>query len=137
MLMVDCDGVIWYDGELVQWCDVIMYVLIYILYYGMGVFEGVCVYDILQGMVIFCLQVYIDWLFDFVYIMNMQILYSCDEINEVICVVVCENNLESVYICLMVFYGSEGMGLCVSGLKVYVIIVVWSWGVYMGEEVLQ
>lgn len=83
MLMVDCDGFIWLDGEMVFWWEVKIYVLIYILYYGLGCFEGVCVYNIVKGLVIFCLKEYIDWLFCFVYIFNMKMLFSKEELNEV------------------------------------------------------
>ncbi len=45
MSMADRDGVIWYDGELVQWRDATTHVLTHTLHYGMGVFEGVRAYD--------------------------------------------------------------------------------------------
>lgn len=137
MSMADRDGVIWYDGELVQWRDATTHVLTHTLHYGMGVFEGVRAYDTPQGTAIFRLQAHTDRLFDSAHIMNMQISYSRDEINEATRAAVRENNLESAYIRPMVFYGSEGMGLRASGLKVHVIIAAWSWGAYMGEEALQ
>ena len=122
MSMADRDGVIWYDGELVQWRDATTHVLTHTLHYGMGVFEGVRAYDTPQGTAIFRLQAHTDRLFDSAHIMNMQIPYSRDEINEATRAAVRENNLESAYIRPMVFYGSEGMGLRASGLKVHVII---------------
>jgi branched-chain amino acid aminotransferase len=67
----------------------------------------------------------------------MQIPFSKDEINEATRAAVRENNLESAYIRPMVFYGSEGMGLRASGLKVHVIVAAWNWGAYMGDEALQ
>lgn len=126
MSMADRDGVIWYDGELVQWRDATTHVLTHTLHYGMGVFEGVRAYDTPQGTAIFRLQAHTDRLFDSAHIMNMQIPYSRDEINEATRAAVRENNLESAYIRPMVFYGSEGMGLRASGLKVHVIIAAWA-----------
>lgn len=41
----DCDGKIWMDGKLVEWCDVNVYILIYGLYYVSLVFEGECCYS--------------------------------------------------------------------------------------------
>lgn len=82
MSMADRDGVIWYDGELVQWRDATTHVLTHTLHYGMGVFEGVRAYDTPQGTAIFRLQAHTDRLFDSAHIMNMQIPYSRDEINE-------------------------------------------------------
>ncbi|MEX6501441.1 branched-chain amino acid transaminase [Pseudomonas zhanjiangensis] len=137
MSMADRDGVIWYDGKLVPWRDATTHVLTHTLHYGMGVFEGVRAYDTPDGTAIFRLQAHTDRLFDSAHIMNMQIPFSKDEINEATRAAVRENNLESAYIRPMVFYGSEGMGLRASGLKVRVIVAAWNWGAYMGDEALQ
>ena len=37
----DREGLIWYDGEWVDWQDAKTHVLTHTLHYGMGVFEGV------------------------------------------------------------------------------------------------
>ncbi|MCY1495494.1 Branched-chain-amino-acid aminotransferase [compost metagenome] len=137
MSMADRDGVIWYDGELVPWREATTHVLTHTLHYGMGVFEGVRAYNTPDGTAIFRLQAHTDRLFDSAHIMNMQIPFSKDEINEATRAAVRENNLESAYIRPMVFYGSEGMGLRATGLKVHVIVAAWNWGAYMGEEALQ
>lgn len=44
MSMADRDGVIWYDGEMVEWRNATTHVLTHSLHYGMGVFEGVRAY---------------------------------------------------------------------------------------------
>ncbi len=137
MSMADRDGVIWYDGELVPWREATTHVLTHTLHYGMGVFEGVRAYNTPDGTAIFRLQAHTDRLFDSAHIMNMQIPWTKDEINEATRAAVRENNLESAYIRPMVFYGSEGMGLRATGLKVHVIVAAWNWGAYMGEEALQ
>ncbi len=137
MSMADRDGVIWYDGELVPWREATTHVLTHTLHYGMGVFEGVRAYNTPEGTAIFRLQAHTDRLFDSAHIMNMRIPFSKDEINEATRAAVRENNLESAYIRPMAFYGSEGMGLRASGLKVRVIIAAWHWGAYMGDEALQ
>ena len=137
MSMADRDGVIWYDGELVQWRNATTHVLTHTLHYGMGVFEGVRAYNTPQGTAIFRLQAHTDRLFDSAHIMGMKIPYSKDEINEATRAAVRENNLESAYIRPMVFYGSEAMGLRASGLKTHLIVAAWSWGAYMGDEALQ
>ncbi|WP_454256322.1 branched-chain amino acid transaminase [Pseudomonas sp. Marseille-Q8238] len=137
MSMADRDGVIWYDGELVQWRDATTHVLTHTLHYGMGVFEGVRAYNTPDGTAIFRLQAHTDRLFDSAHIMNMKIPFSKDEINEATRAAVRENNLESAYIRPMAFYGSEGMGIRADSLKVHVIVGAWHWGAYMGEEALQ
>ncbi|MBT8765613.1 branched-chain-amino-acid transaminase [Metapseudomonas boanensis] len=137
MSMADRDGVIWYDGELVPWREATTHVLTHTLHYGMGVFEGVRAYNTPDGTAIFRLQAHTDRLFDSAHIMNMQIPYTKDEINEATRAAVRENKLESAYIRPMVFYGSEGMGLRATGLKVHVIVAAWNWGAYMGDEALE
>ncbi len=132
MSMADRDGVIWYDGELVQWRDATTHV-----HYGMGVFEGVRAYNTPQGTSIFRLQAHTDRLFDSAHIMNMKMPFTKEQINEATRAAVRENNLESAYIRPMVFYGSEAMGIRADSLKVHVIVAAWHWGAYMGDEALQ
>ncbi len=137
MSMADRDGVIWYDGELVQWRDATTHVLTHTLHYGMGVFEGVRAYNTPQGTSIFRLQAHTDRLFDSAHIMNMKMPFTKEQINEATRAAVRENNLESAYIRPMVFYGSEAMGIRADTLKVHVIVAAWHWGAYMGDEALQ
>ncbi len=137
MSMADRDGVIWYDGELVQWRDATTHVLTHSLHYGMGVFEGVRAYKTPQGTAIFRLQAHTDRLFDSAHIMGMKIPFTKEEINEATKAAVRENNLDSAYIRPLAFYGSEGMGIRADNLKVHVIVAAWHWGAYMGEEALE
>ena len=107
--MSDRDGLIWFDGELVNWRDAKVHVLTHTLHYGMGVFEGVRAYETDQGAAIFRLQEHTDRLFRSAHILNMQMPFSKAEINEAQRAAVRENNLDSAYIRPMAFYGSEGM----------------------------
>lgn len=137
MTMADRDGVIWYDGEMVEWRNATTHVLTHSLHYGMGVFEGVRAYKTPQGTAIFRLQEHTDRLFESAHIMGMTIPYSKEEINQAVIASVRDNNLESAYIRPLVFYGSEGMGIRADNLKVHVIVAAWYWGAYMGDEALQ
>lgn len=137
MSMADRDGVIWYDGEMVEWRNATTHVLTHSLHYGMGVFEGVRAYKTPQGTAIFRLQEHTDRLFESAHIMGMTIPYSKEEINQAVIASVRDNNLESAYIRPLVFYGSEGMGIRADNLKVHVIVAAWYWGAYMGDEALQ
>lgn len=136
MSMADRDGVIWYDGELVEWRNATTHVLTHSLHYGMGVFEGVRAYKTPQGTAIFRLQAHTDRLFDSAHIMGMKIPFTKDQVNEATLAAVRENNLDSAYIRPLAFYGSEGMGIRADNLKVHLIVAAWHWGAYMGEEAL-
>ena len=137
MSMADRDGLIWYDGEMVEWRNATTHVLTHSLHYGMGVFEGVRAYETPQGTAIFRLQEHTDRLFESAHIMGMKIPYSRDEINAATIAAVRDNNLDSAYIRPLAFYGSEGMGIRADNLNVHVIVAAWHWGAYMGEEALK
>ncbi len=132
--MADRDGLIWLDGEMVPWREAKVHVLTHTLHYGMGVFEGVRAYEAEQGTSIFRLDMHTDRLFNSAKIMNMDIPYDKDTINEAQRASVELNNLKSAYLRPMAFYGSEGMGLRADNLKVHVMVAAWEWGAYMGEE---
>jgi len=135
--MSDRDGLIWMDGEMVDWREAKTHVLTHTLHYGMGVFEGVRAYKAEKGTAIFRLQDHTRRLFDSAHILGMDIPFDRDTINEAQLKAVRDNNLESAYIRPMCFYGSEGMGLRADNLKVHVIVAAWNWGAYLGEEQLQ
>ena len=134
--MADRDGVIWYDGKLVNWRDATTHVLTHTLHYGMGVFEGVRAYKTDKGAAIFRLQDHTDRLFNSAHILQMKMPFTKQEIMEAQKAAVRENKLESAYIRPMAFYGAEAMGIAAKTLSTHVIAAAWSWGAYMGEEAL-
>jgi len=137
MDFADRDGVIWFDGKMVDWRDAKVHVLTHTLHYGMGVFEGVRAYHADEGTAIFRLQAHTDRLFRSAHIMNMPMPFSKEDINAAQLAAVRENNLDSAYLRPMVFYGSEGMGLRADNLQTHVIIAAWEWGAYLGAEALE
>jgi len=135
--MADRDGVIWFDGEMVEWREAKTHVLTHTLHYGMGVFEGLRAYKTEKGPAIFRLQAHTDRLFESARIMNMDIPFDAETLNRAQCEAVKQNGLESAYIRPMCFYGSEGMGLRADNLRVHVIVAAWEWGAYLGQEALE
>ncbi len=135
MSFAERDGVIWFDGELIPWRDAKVHVLTHTLHYGMGVFEGVRAYDSEQlGTSIFRLKEHTDRLFRSAHIMNMDMPWNPEQLNEAQKLVVRENNLTEAYLRPMVFYGPEGMGLRADNLKTHVIVAAWNWPSYMSPE---
>ena len=135
MSMEDRDGLIWFDGEMVDWRDAKVHVLTHTLHYGMGVFEGVRAYHTDDGRTaIFRLPEHTDRLFNSAKIMRMNMPFSKEEISDAQIRSVRENNLDSAYLRPMCFYGSEGMGLRADNLKTHVMVAAWEWGSYLGEE---
>ena len=134
--MADRDGVIWYDGKLVDWRSATTHVLTHTLHYGMGVFEGVRAYKTDKGAAIFRLQDHTDRLFNSAHILQMKMPFTKQEIMEAQKAAVRENKLESAYIRPMAFYGAEAMGIAAKTFSTHVICAAWSWGAYMGDEAL-
>lgn len=134
MAMDDKDGVIWLDGEWLPWREAKVHVLTHTLHYGLGVFEGLRAYDTGRGTAIFRLQEHTDRLFRSAQIMNMQLPYEKQVLNQAQKDAVRRNQLASAYIRPMCFFGSEGMGLHAKDLRVHVMVAAWEWGAYLGAE---
>ncbi|HET20305.1 MAG TPA: branched-chain amino acid transaminase [Chromatiales bacterium] len=135
--MADRDGLIWYDGQMVDWREAKTHVLTHTLHYGMGVFEGVRAYKTAEGTAIFRLEEHTKRLLNSAKILRMDVPWSASELNEAQRAVVRENKLESAYIRPMCFYGPEGMGLRADNLKVHCIVAAWTWGSYLGAEGME
>ncbi len=137
MSMADRDGLIWFDGEWVDWRDAQVHVLTHTLHYGAGVFEGVRVYLTDKGPAIFRLQDHTRRFFNSAKIIGMSLPWDMQTLMDAQCQAVQHNNLNSGYIRPMAFYGSEGVGLRADGLKVHCIIAAWDWGTYLGDAALK
>lgn len=135
--MADRDGVIWYDGKMVNWRDATTHVLTHTLHYGMGVFEGVRAYKTDKGTAIFRLKEHTDRLFRSAHILGMKMPYSKEELMAAQKAAVRDNNLESAYLRPMAFYGAEAMGISAKTLSTHVIVAAWKWGAYMGQDALD
>ncbi|MDO9104741.1 MAG: branched-chain amino acid transaminase [Methylovulum sp.] len=137
MTMDDRDGVIWLDGQWVEWREAKVHVLTHTLHYGLGVFEGIRAYHAALGTAIFRMQEHTDRLFRSAHIMNMPMPFNKAVINQAQRDAVAKNQLDSAYIRTMCFFGSEGMGLRADNLKVHVMIAAWPWGAYLGAESIE
>ena len=137
MSMDDRDGVIWFDGKLVPWRDATVHVLTHTLHYGMGVFEGIRAYKTDKGTAVFRLKEHTRRLLGSAKILQMDLGYTEDQLNDAIVQIIRENKLQSAYIRPMSFYGSEGMGLHADNLKVHTIVAAWEWGAYLGAENME
>lgn len=128
-------GSIWLDGELIPWEQAKVHVLTHTFHYGLGVFEGVRAYATQdQGTCIFRLKEHTDRLFRSAKILQMDMPYDKETLNEAQREVVRVNNLDEAYLRPMCFLGSEGMGLRADNLKTHVMVAAWSWPSYMDPE---
>ena len=137
MSMAERDGFIWFDGKMVPWREATVHGLTHSLHYGMGCFEGERAYATPQGAAIFRLPEHTKRLFNSAKILQMDVPFTQDQINDATKEVIRANHLEAAYIRPLLFYGAEGMGLSAKGLKVHALIAAWSWGSYLGQEALE
>ena len=126
---------IWMNGEFVAWEDAKVHVLTHALHYGTGVFEGVRAYENPQGQpAIFRHADHIDRLFQSAALYHMEIPFSKQEIRAATHETITRNGLKSCYIRPLVFRGAGPMGLFPLDCPVEVMIAVWEWGSYLGDE---
>ena len=128
------EGVIWFDGELVDWRDAKIHVLTSTLHYGVGVFEGLRAYSTANGPSVFRLHDHTRRLFDSAQIVKIEIPFSLEELIDAQLEIFKLNKLPEGYIRPLVFRGSEQMGLRADGLSVHIAIACWPWPDYMDAE---
>src|ERR671913_139603 len=137
MSMADRDGLIWYDGKLVEWRDATTHVLTHSLHYGLAVFEGVRAYNTASGPAIFRLKEHTERMFNSAKIFMMQIPFTREQIFEAQREVVRANKLESCYLRPLIWIGSQKRGVSPRGNTIHLMVAAWAWGAYLGEEGMQ
>jgi branched-chain amino acid aminotransferase len=131
---VDKTEWIWMNGELVRWDDAKVHVLSHGLHYGTGVFEGIRAYETDRGTAIFRHREHLDRLERSAQLYYMDVPYSLEELRDATHELIRRNELVSCYIRPLAFRGYGEMGLYAQGAPIEVIIAVWPWGAYLGEE---
>ena len=129
----DRDGVIWYNGEMVNWRDANFHVLSHALQYGSGVFEGQRAY----GGEIFKLNQHSERLINSGEILGMEVPYSAEELNAAADAVVKANGLVDAYVRPVAWRGAEMMGVATKGTQIHVAVAAWEWPSYFAEEAKQ
>lgn len=122
LTMDDRDGVIWLDGKLVPWRESRMHVLTHALHYGSAVFEGERIYD---GRV-FRLSAHSARLIRSANLLDYDLPWSREEIDEATRAVVKANNLTAGYIRPIAWRGSEVLGVSAIGTTVHLAIAPWA-----------
>jgi branched-chain amino acid aminotransferase len=125
---------IWMNGELVPWDDANVHVLTHGLHYGTGVFEGIRCYETERGPAIFRHHDHLRRLEKSAELYYLPLPYSAEELRQATHELIRRNGLRSCYIRPLAFRGYGEMGLFASSAPVDVIIGVWPWGAYLGEE---
>ena len=128
---------IWMNGELVDWADAKVHVGVHGLHYGSGVFEGIRAYETARGPAVWHLEEHLRRLFRSAKLYHMDIPFSLEAITEATKDVIRANGLDACYIRPLVFRGYGELGVNPLNAPVNVIIAVWPWGAYLGEDALE
>lgn len=126
----DRDGLIWFDGEIVDWRDAKIHVLSHGLHYASSVFEGERAYD---GNIFLC-QEHSERFIRSANLIDMDMPYSAEELNKAKYEILKANNLTNAYIRPVAWRGSEELGISAQKTKTHVAIACWEWPSYFGEE---
>ncbi len=124
------DGYIWFNGEMVPWADSKIHILSHALHYGSAVFEGQRIY----GGKIFKLNEHSERLHKSASILDFEIPYSVDQLNEACIAVMERQGLTEGYMRPIAWRGSEQMGVAAQKTTINVAIAAWEWGSYFDPE---
>ncbi|HHL22667.1 MAG TPA: branched-chain amino acid aminotransferase [Aliiroseovarius sp.] len=126
----DRDGKIWLDGELVDWRDANIHILTHALHYASSVFEGERAY----GGRIFKSRAHSERLHASAGMIDFEIPWSVDEIEEAKQAVLAANDLSDAYVRAVAWRGAgEDMGVASARNPVRLAIAAWEWGNYYGD----
>lgn len=122
----DRDGLIWFDGQLVDWREAKVHVLTHAMHYASAVFEGERAY----GGDIFKSTAHSERLKQSARLLDFDIPYTVAEIDAAKHLVLAKSGLKDAYIRPLAWRGSEMMGVSAQANKIHLAIAVWEWPSY-------
>ena len=127
----DRDGQIWLNGELLPWRDAKTHSLTHGLHYASMVFEGERSY----GGTIFKSREHTERLRNSCQLLDFDIPYSDDEMEDIKKQVLAANDIVDGYVRAFCWRGSEMMAISAQQTKVHVAVAAWQWPSYFDPEV--
>ena len=124
------DGLIWMNGNFINWNDAKIHVLNHGLHYGSCVFEGIRVYN----KKVFKLMEHTERLFLSAKTLDLDIDYTTNEIMEYTKQIVDKQKVVNGYIRPVVWRGSEKMAISAKTGKTNIAIATWPWPSYFSPE---
>ena len=112
------------------WRDTKVHVLTHAMHYASCVFEGERAYN---G-VIFKSRLHTERLHNSARIMGFEIPYTVDELEAVKQESLAKSGLESAYVRMFAWRGSEMMGVSAQNNTIHVACAIWHWGDYFADK---
>jgi branched-chain amino acid aminotransferase len=129
---------IWMDGELIEYEKATINILSPALHYGAGVFEGIRAYQTEHGPAIFRLREHAERLIDSAEIFGFRELpYTVESICQAIKETVKANGFAECYVRPLLYLDGSVASLNIDAGKAALMIAVWEWKNYLGEEALE
>ena len=125
---------IWMEGELRPAAEGVVPFVNAGLHYGFSVFEGIRCYETQNGPAVFRVDEHVERLLDSALVVGFRDLpYTKDQICKGIHQLIAANGFTSCYIRPLI-YLDGAMGMVVDAGKPRLIIAVWEWKAYLGEQ---
>ena len=127
---------VWMNGRLVDFADAKIHAFSHVFHYGSAMFEGMRVYKTRNGPAAFRLDDHVERLYHSCKVYRMEIPYAPAEFKEAIFETIRANGFDACYIRPVVYRGLGALGVNPFKSPVDVIIGVWKWGQYLGEDAI-
>jgi branched-chain amino acid aminotransferase len=125
---------IWIDGELRLSAEGVVPFVNAGLHYGYSVFEGIRCYSTDHGPAVFRLEEHVERLLDSALVVGFRDLsYSKEQISNAIHQLIAANGFSSCYIRPLI-YLDGAMSMVVDAGKPCLLIAVWEWKAFLGEQ---
>jgi branched-chain amino acid aminotransferase len=129
---------IWMDGELTEFEKANVHVLIGALHYGAAIFEGIRAYKTDKGPAVFRLREHADRLIESAEIFGFRDMpFTVDNVSQAIKDTVKANGFEECYIRPLLYLDGSVTSLNVDAGRPALMIAVWEWKNYLGDEALE
>jgi branched-chain amino acid aminotransferase len=128
---------IWKNGELVEFEKATVHMLTAALHYGAAVFEGIRAYQTEKGPAVFRLREHAERLIESAEIFGFRNLpYSGEDIAQAVKETVRANGFSECYIRPLLYLTGGAWNLNIDAGRPEVMIAVWEWRNYLGDEAL-
>lgn len=128
---------IWKNGELVPFEQATLHFLTPALHYGAAVFEGIRSYNTPKGPAIFRLRDHVERLFDSARVLGFrEFPWDVDDLVKAHKDTVRANGFADCYVRPLIYLDQGGWNLNVDYGKPSLMIAVWEWNNYLGDDAL-
>ena len=128
---------IWMDGEMVEYEKATVHVLNPAMHYGAAVFEGIRAYNTDKGPAVFRLKDHAERLLDSACVFGIRdIKFTVEDVEKAIKDTVRVNGFTDCYIRPLLYLKGGAWNLNADAGVPALMIAVWQWNNYLGEEAL-